>query len=132
MEKEKRRNEIENKVYQRIQDRNDCKEIMVERTRQITYNYKSVTPVIVANFKHKQVIEGYKQLAKAAFESPLQGYDAITERYDDIMRRKKEELKRKRAFIELQETTRNIATKINTMPIQIPMIALETPSPDLR
>jgi hypothetical protein len=33
MEKERRRVEIENKVYQRIQDRNDCKEIMIERTR---------------------------------------------------------------------------------------------------
>ena len=49
MEKEKRRVEIEHKVYQRILDRNDCKEIMIERTRQITYNYKSVTPVILAN-----------------------------------------------------------------------------------
>ncbi len=33
MEKERRRVEIENKMYQRIQDRNDCKEIMIERTR---------------------------------------------------------------------------------------------------
>lgn len=105
---------------------------MVERTRQITYNYKSVTPVIVANFKHKQVIEGYKQLAKVALENPLQGYDSISERYEDIMRRKKEELKRKRAFIELQEITRNIATKINTMPNQIAMVALEAPPPELR
>ena len=55
MEKEKRRAEIENKVYQRIQDRNNCKEVMIERTRQITYSYKSVTPVIVSNPKQKQI-----------------------------------------------------------------------------
>lgn len=71
MEKEKRRAEIENKVYQRIQDRNDCKEIMIERTRQITYNYKSVTPVIVANAKHKQVLEQQKKISNLVLENPL-------------------------------------------------------------
>ena len=73
MEKEKRRVEIENKVYQRILDRNDCKEIMIERTRQITYNYKSVTPVIVANQKHKhiQVMEQQKRINNLILENPL-------------------------------------------------------------
>ncbi len=132
MEKEKRRAEIENKVYQRIQDRNDCKEIMIERTRQITYNYKSVTPVIVANVKHKQVLEQQKRINNLVLDNPLQGYDAISARYNEIMSRKKDEIKRKRAFVELQEVTRNIANKVSQMPNNIPMVAQDLSAAQLR
>ena len=132
MEKEKRRVEIENKVYQRIQDRNDCKEIMIERTRQITYNYKSITPVIVANVKHKQVMEQQRRINNLVMENPLQGYDAISARYDEIMNRKKDEMKRKRAFMELQEVTKNISNKLSQMPINIPMVGQEAPPAQFR
>ena len=55
-------------------------------------------------------------------ENPLQGYDAISARYDEIMNRKKDEMKRKRAFMELQEVTKNISNKVSQMPINIPMV----------
>lgn len=80
---------------------------MIERTRQITQNYKSVTPVIIANPKTK-LLQQQQKIAQIAFENPLQGYDAISARYDEIMGRKKDDLKRKRAFVELKEVTRNI------------------------
>ena len=60
-------------------------------------------------------------------ENPLQGYDAISARYDEIMNRKKDEMKRKRAFMELQEVTKNISNKVSQMPINIPMVGQEAP-----
>lgn len=70
----------------------------------------------MANPKHKLIIEQQKKVAQLYYENPLQGYDAISARYDEIMSRKKDEIKRKRAFIELQEATRNIANKISLLP----------------
>jgi len=48
------------------------------------------------------------------------------------MNRKKDEIKRKRAFIELQEATKNISNKVSQMPINIPMVAQEQQPVQLR
>lgn len=98
---------------------------MIERTRQITQNYKSVTPVIIANPKTK-LLQQQQKIAQIAFENPLQGYDAISARYDEIMGRKKDDLKRKRAFVELKEVTRNIQSKIETLPQKIPLLSVDS------
>ena len=50
---------------------------MIERTRQIGQNYKSVTPVILANNKNYDIVIPKKQQA-VIFNNPLEGYDAIT------------------------------------------------------
>jgi hypothetical protein len=50
---------------------------MIERTRQIGQNYKSVTPVIVVNNKNFDIAIP-KKLPAVIFNNPLEGYDAIT------------------------------------------------------
>ena len=48
------------------------------------------------------------------------------------MNRKKDEMKRKRAFIELQEVTKNISNKVSLMPNNIPMVAQDQQPIQLR
>jgi len=42
------------------------------------------------------------------------------------MGRKKDDLKRKRAFVELKEVTRNIQSKIETLPQKIPLLSVDS------
>ena len=130
MEKDKRREEIEKKIKDRIEQRHMSQQRMVEETKKI-----SKKPKLFVELEKKYTDEQIKEVERQRIEKlkeikaqhqPVSKDEIVSHarKYEDIIRQKREELRQKRGILDSVNSNPNIISNIpssssnNPLPLQ--------------